>query len=159
MHPLILKDIIELVTTRLKLENNSATNLLLGTAAIESHCGKWFRQKGLEDNRYDGAFGIFQMELKTHTDIWNFVILKKQLFLDVTGGLRIDTLSDEYNLMYNIPYAVAMTRLHYWRFPESLPDADDIEGLARYWKKYYNTELGKGTIDHFIECYNKYILI
>jgi hypothetical protein len=31
------------------------------------------------------------------------------------------------------------------RFAEPIPK--DEEGLARYWKKYWNTEKGKGSID------------
>ena len=32
-----------------------------------------------------------------------------------------------------------------------------IEGKADYWKKYYNTEGGKGDPEHFEEVYQKYI--
>ena len=41
--------------------------------------------------------------------------------------------------------------------PEKLPNSYDIEGLAKYWKKYYNTEGGKGTVEKFIEKYEKYV--
>jgi hypothetical protein len=27
---------------------------------------------------------------------------------------------------------------------------DDIHGMAAYWKKYYNTYLGKGKIENFV---------
>ena len=32
------------------------------------------------------------------------------------------------------------------------PKAGDLEGQAKYWKKYYNSHLGKGTIEHFMEA-------
>jgi hypothetical protein len=43
-----------------------------------------------------------------------------------------------------------MCRLHYRRVPEPLPDAEDINGLAAYWKKYYNTKAGRGSESEFI---------
>ena len=53
----------------------------------------------------------------------------------------------------NLYYAVAMCRIHYYRVSEALPN--DLEGMARYWKKYYNTELGKGTVEEFIHNYEQ----
>ena len=32
-----------------------------------------------------------------------------------------------------------------------------IDGQADYWKKYYNTEGGKGDPEHFIEACKKYL--
>ena len=50
-----------------------------------------------------------------------------------------------------------MTRIHYLRVPEKLPEANDVEGLARYWKKYYNTSAGKGTEKDFMLKYQMYV--
>jgi len=47
-------------------------------------------------------------------------------------------------LMVDLRYATAIARLVYWRVPKRLPEADDIEALARYWKTHYNTPLGAG---------------
>ena len=44
----------------------------------------------------------------------------------------------------------------YYRTPDPLP-INDIPGMARMWKDYYNTHLGKGTVEEFITNYNKYI--
>ena len=49
-----------------------------------------------------------------------------------------------------------MARIHYLRVPEKLPD--NLIGYSRYWKKYYNTEQGKGTEEEFVKNYNMYIL-
>ena len=48
-----------------------------------------------------------------------------------------------------------MARIHYLRVPEALPAADDVVGLAAYWKRYYNTELGAGTVEKFVESYQR----
>ena len=55
-------------------------------------------------------------------------------------------------LEYNIAYAIIMCRLKYRRVPKKLPNT--IEGMADYWKQYYNTSLGKGKPSEFIEKYN-----
>ena len=57
-----------------------------------------------------------------------------------------------HDLETNDLYACAMCRIHYQRVREPLPDADDLEGQAAYWKAHYNTPLGAGTVEHFIEA-------
>jgi hypothetical protein len=55
----------------------------------------------------------------------------------------------------NIPYQILIARVNYLRIPELLPDHNDLRGLARYYKKYWNTYLGAATID---EAMNNYYL-
>ena len=54
-------------------------------------------------------------------------------------------------LEINISYAIIMCRLKYRRVPKKLPKT--VEGMANYWKKYFNSELGKGDPKEFIERY------
>jgi hypothetical protein len=54
--------------------------------------------------------------------------------------------------------ATIMARLFYANILESLPDANDIPGMARYWKLYYNSAAGKGTTDEFIANYKEYVV-
>ena len=51
----------------------------------------------------------------------------------------------------NIAYALIMCRLKYRRVPKKLPKT--VEGMANYWKKYFNSDLGKGDLKEFIERY------
>jgi len=51
----------------------------------------------------------------------------------------------------NIAYAIIMCRLKYRRVPKKLEKT--VEGMAHYWKKYYNSDLGKGDPEEFIEKY------
>jgi hypothetical protein len=44
-----------------------------------------------------------------------------------------------------------MCRIHYLRVPEVLPAANDWPGFAAYWKNHYNTWLGAGTVDGFLQ--------
>ena len=66
-------------------------------------------------------------------------------------------MSELHNLTNDLSYSVAMARLKYWRDPEPLPQAGDIEGLAHYWKDHYNSHLGKGTVEEFIENYQRFV--
>ena len=56
----------------------------------------------------------------------------------------------------NIAAGIVHCRLKYWRVPKRMPNS--IEGQAKYWKRYYNTEQGKGDPQHFIDACRKYLL-
>lgn len=148
------RSLIERVLRKIDMHSESAVNLLLGTAAQESQFGTYLRQLN-----GGPAVGVFQMEPGTLLDIWqNYLAGRMDLFnmvLDFIGSGALPDDADE--LESNLAYAIVMARLHYRRVPERLPDADDIEGLARYWKKYYNTPKGAGTEAEFVRNYKKYI--
>lgn len=132
--------------------SQSAENLLMGTAAQESRMGQYLTQLGNGPAR-----GIFQMEPNTLHDIQvNFLKYKPSL-AELAEKHKAPALSDASNLICNLAYAALMCRIHYLRVREALPDADDLPGLARYWKRYYNTSLGKGTESEFIENYHRYV--
>jgi hypothetical protein len=141
---------------------HSAVMLLLGTAAIESAMGLYLKQKG-----NGPAKGIYQMEPGTHNDIViNYLFYKPQLAMKVLGAIyqcdisKLSTtdvafthLYNDNNLIGNLNYATLMTRVHYLRVAESLPASNDVAGLARYWKRYYNSPLGKGSEQQFIDSF------
>ena len=129
--------------------STSAVNLLLGTAIQESRL-TYLRQMG-----NGPALGIYQMEPDTHDDIWeNFLAYREELASLIKRSFRIKT---SEALIWDMGYATAMARVHYYRVPEPLPDANDVAKLATYWKKYYNTPEGKGTPLEFIEKYSVYV--
>lgn len=160
--------IIEPTLKYLGLLNDSGVNLLLGIAAQESHMGEYLHQ--LEGGP---ALGIYQNEPRTVKDIWKNVLhggypvysFKYNLAINIEKLMiyqTLDTLEEptgifKNQLEGNLYYATAITRVNFLRFKEPLPKADDIEGLAAYWKKYHNTESGKGHIVDFIRNYNKYV--
>ncbi len=113
----------------------AAERLLLGTALTES---------GLRHlHQVDGpALGIFQIEPATHADVWaNYLAYRENL------ASRVASLASERprldQLVWNLVYATAIARLIYYRRPEPLPAADDLAGLARYWKAHFNTALDR----------------
>lgn len=162
-----LKNYIIVPTLQLlgnEFNSNAAINLLLGTAAQESHLGKYLHQLNGE------ALGIYQIEMDTHIDIYeNYLQYRSELLDKITTFLISFKLTNsnpilrisyyEQNLIGNLYYATAIARLIYYRVSEKLPEADDIEGLAEYWKKYYNTEKGKGTVKEFVENYKRFVFL
>ena len=59
---------------------------------------------------------------------------------------------DPAGLLHTCPmYAAAICRGFFLHVPEPLPDFEDLEAIARYWKKYYNTPAGAGTVDGFCQ--------
>ena len=54
-------------------------------------------------------------------------------------------------LKTNHTLAAALCRIHYRRVSAPLPQAEDIEGQAEYWLRYYNAG-GKGSVQHFLDA-------
>lgn len=117
-------------------------NLLVGTACVESNCGEYIKQIN------GPACGIFQIEPNTAKDIQENYIKYKPDLRHLHDKFYLKGLTLEENLMYNLSYSILMCRLFYRRIKEPIPKT--ISGQAAYWKKYYNTHLGKGTIEDYI---------
>jgi hypothetical protein len=144
--------VIRPVLQDLGMHSEAAENLLLGTAAQESRLGAYLHQ------RDDGpALGIYQMEPATHEDIWNNYLLHRPVLAHKANAFIAPSRDKTRELIGNLNYATAMCRLHYYRVAAPLPKADDIVGLAAYWKKYYNTEGGKGSVSEFIAHYRSLV--
>lgn len=160
--------IIRPTLKHLNLWSVEAEDLLMGTAAQESHLGTYVKQVG-----GGPALGIFQMEPNTHDDIWGSYLKYKRSIANLVED-ESSSINHQYNesdgdsvasneLIGNLRYAAAMARVHYLRVPESLPSKSELPAhnyvheLASYWKAYYNTPRGAGTIEEFIVNYNKYV--
>ena len=147
-----LADLIKRVLIEADLYSPEAEELLILTVAQESQGGTYLRQLG-----NGPALGIFQMEPATHDDIWeNFLGYHESLgerILDVAGMFNGP---DSKELEYNFRYAILMARMQYYRHREALPAVNDVKGCAEYWKKYYNTPLGAGTVAEAISNYERY---
>lgn len=131
--------------------SEDAVELLMMTAAHESHLGTYIQQvKG-------PAQGIYQMEPSTEEDIHrNFLEYKDRIAQDIAGLTLISEIGDE--LQGNLYYATAMARVHYYRVPEKLPSRHDVEGMAKYAKRFYNSKLGKATANDYAQAYRRLVL-
>ncbi len=143
----MLNEIIVPVLQYLDMDSDSARNLLLGTFAQESAMGKHVEQVG-----GGPALGIGQMEPRTHDDIWQNYLAYRPALAQKINQLLVSGHSKLDQLKWNSAYATAMSRVHYHRVAEPLPEAHDITGLAQYWKDHYNKG-GKGEVDQFLANY------
>lgn len=153
----LVSDVIRPALTYLGAYSIEAEKLMVGTCAVESNMGHYLRQvKG-------PAMGIFQMEPATYKDILkNYVIYREDLFKKLFNSFQygIDDAKNNIDplyyatidkLVYDLRFSTQLARIQYMRVPKPLPGAEDYYGQAMYWKSYYNTYLGKGTTDKYIE--------
>ncbi len=126
--------------------------LMLGTALVESDL-TYLRQ-----HPTGPAIGMWQMETATHDSLWkNHIafrpVLRKQLLgVSCVATRDAEPARVDANVMaYNLRYACAMARVLYRSKPDPLPET--LEDAADYWKTHYNTPLGKGTPEKFIEAW------
>lgn len=130
--------------------------LMLGTAAVESDMIHRVQIAG------GPARGLFQMEPATARDIFiNYLartsrrkklqpsLMRVWLCLDSVPFFIPSEAELAYHLEGNDGFACAMSRLQYLRRPEAIPNS--LDGIAEYWKKFYNTESGAGTVAEFKE--------
>lgn len=144
-----------------------AEELLIGTMAQESLGGRYLVQiKG-------PALSPYMIEPATFYDVWKnirekSIELKKKAKEE--GKEISDTLHDKVmsicklssepmaeDLIYNLYLSTIMCRLKYRSIKEPLPDPKSAMQMAQYWKLYYNTLQGKGTVDEFVRNYYAYV--
>lgn len=119
----------------------SAVDLLLGTAAQESAFGTYLRQAN------GPALGAFQMEPATFYTVKGWAEKRFPLVLEGRYATELE---------YDLSLAILSARLNYLSKPDSIPES--LQGQAAYWKRYWNTYLGKGTIEQYVRNWNKYVV-
>ena len=142
--------------TRMDMMSESAANLMLGTALVESGL-QYIKQIGAGP-----ALGVYQVEPSTLRDIYeNYLPRKPEIkstlnkFVHWNESFSRDWDYLESHLMANLIYGTAVARLIYWRRPEALPVADDVDGMANYWKRFYNSWKGKGSVEDYVRAWEK----
>jgi hypothetical protein len=141
-----IKRIIKETLDHMNLYSEDALEMIYRTGKAESG------YRTLQQYGGGPALGFFQMEPATYRDIWENYVMYREKYRNKLYSLGFDDSKMDYCLMSNIGIQVAMCRLHYRRVPSALPKAEDLEGQAKYWKEFYNSHLGKGTIEHFMEA-------
>ena len=134
--------------------SEEAVDLLMLTAGHESKGGRFLRQVGVPEGV--GAYGIYQMEMATHDDIYENFLEHRPSLAGSIITLVSSTLLVRQDLVVNLAYATAMARVHYWRVKEALPKKDDsgyLDNLGKYAKQYYNTHEGKATSSKYVTDY------
>jgi len=140
-----INKIIKLALQHIDLDSEDARSLIYRTGKAESG------YRTLQQYGGGPALGFFQVEPNTAIDIWDNYVMFRPKYRDKLYTLGFDDGTLEFCLLSNIGLQVVFCRLHYRRVPSALPSKDNLEAQAKYWKKYYNSHLGKGTIHHFME--------
>jgi len=115
--------------------------LLIETAMQETQLGKY------RDPTDGAGRGITQFDKMPLEDC---IQRAKQSEADIAlekFGVDIYKI-DHDDLDYAPLVSFIMTRIKYKRIPDAIPKT--IEGRAEYWKKHYNSILGKGTVEEYI---------
>ena len=136
--------VIDPVLKQINLYSAGASKLLLGTAIQESFMGK------LSKN-------IFQIEQATVKDINNRILSAHPNLRNAVQQLYNPEQSLAWNLKNNVKYEVAMARLVYLKSNQNIPDTSNVNTLGQFWKKYYNTYLGKGKASQFSAHFASFI--
>ena len=137
---------------RLQLNSPYAADLVFETGVIETGYRYIHQLRG-------PALGYWQMEPFTFRDMVDRVVPNNGLQPQIEA-LRlhkdvIDHKIDSVELIYNPQLAAAMTRIFYRDKPGAIPST--LEGRANYWKKYYNTYLGKGDPAEYVKRNQEYL--
>ncbi len=141
--------IIKPTLIELDMYSQEAEDLVAGTIAQESHMGEYIQQLG-----GGPALGICQMEPATHDDIWvNWLHYRSEIAHKLYSICPDPTAE---TMVFNLKYAVAMCRIHYYRQPGAIPAS--VHGQAAYWKAHYNTQEGKGSEADYVLNYGNYAM-
>lgn len=151
MTPQELRDIIQDALAPAGLWSENAAELLMATAAQESHLGTYRRQIG------GPALGIYQMEPEDFQDIWTNYLAYHPGIATELSRLATTQPPRPVEMVTNDAFATLMARVHYLRAPGALPAATDLNGLWAYYKQHWNTPLGAATQDQFVANYKKYV--
>tara|TARA_R110002020_G_scaffold104770_2_gene244907 strand:- start:544 stop:978 length:435 start_codon:yes stop_codon:yes gene_type:complete len=135
--------IAEKVCKDLEMYTPEAIELIISTGKAESGYRALEQKKG-------PALGYFQIEPNTIDDVLDNYAKYRPEIMQTLVDLGLIHGDEHFSVMSNIALQVAFCRLCYRRVPEKLPP--NLKGMASYWKKYYNTAKGKGTIKHFLEA-------
>ncbi|PHS61763.1 MAG: hypothetical protein COB09_16990 [Thalassobium sp.] len=145
-----LVDYIRPVLSEMDMFSAPAEKLLLMTACHESG--------GFRTKVQDGggpARSYFQVEPTTLEDLSDNYLRYRPHKIRVLEKFEGEGDSLAEMLLDN-RYSVAVARMIYSRVPEPLPAVEDNKNMARYWKTYWNTHLGAGTVKKFLADWKLY---
>lgn len=121
--------------------HRKAVNMLLETTAAETQFGTYpdtTQYSGHGIAQFD-AIGFDDTRRRTRRGDKQKVLT--EFCYDIDGAIVTDLDSDPM-------LSLIFCRLKYKLRPEDIPD--DFVSRAAYWKRFYNTAQGKGTVEHYL---------
>ncbi len=144
--------VIRPAITRLGLWSEAAETLLLMTAAHESAGWKHVRQ-----HPSGPGVSFYQIEPGTLEDFHKNWLSYRPQWRDKLIAMGAHRPQPD-RLVFDAAYATTMARLLYYRDDKPLPAAGDLDGLAAYAKRVWNTSRGKATAEKYRADYERYCL-
>jgi len=144
-----IKEIVEYALYGMDSYSDDALAMVVRTGMAESGY-RALRGHG----KGNPAIGFWQIEPNTLLDMMRNYINYRPKYRVLLEDLGMEFAGDDIQIsvMSNMAVQAALCRLHYLRDKDPLPSWSDLEGQAKYWKRVYNTHLGRGTVEHFIEA-------
>ncbi|WP_331773821.1 hypothetical protein [Sulfurospirillum sp. 1612] len=121
----------------------NAINLLSETAMAETNYGD------TPDLHLSSGYGIFQFDRPGFADVQARTPQSTKVLIQKVYNIDIDNVSI-LALQWSPLLSTIFARLFYLLRPGAIPST--LECRAAYWKQYYNTYSGAGTIAHYIEA-------
>ena len=125
----------------------AAIQLLVMIAAHESGGFRHVKQMG-----NGPAKGLLQMEPVGLQEVVRYSQIRAERFASLPDLTAIHL----EQLVFDAEMAVLCARVFFMAKPEPLPAVNDIEGLAKYAKKHWNTHTGKATWEDYAKAYRRY---
>lgn len=149
LHDYIINPVLEIMGN--KYNTRAARQLLMVTAAQESHCGYYAKQvKG-------PAHGLYQMEPPTLNDLYENYLEFHSSKRDLVESFNIGVVSEKVELVGNNYYATAIARMQYYRDDQPMPEFGDRDAMWEFYKRVWNTHLGAATREEFDHNWDKYV--
>ena len=140
-----IKKIINWSLNNLDMNSEDASALVYRTGMAESG------YRHLSQMGSGPAVGFFQVEPATIDDTWNNYAVYRKPIMAILKDMGFDPDDSRMRVMSSIALQAAFCRLKYLRDPKPIPCWTDLEEQGKYWKRVYNTNLGSGTIKHFVQ--------
>ena len=148
----LMKHVIRPTLQHIDCWSEAAEELVLGTAITENYL---HGHVSLDQDGGGPAMGLWQMEPATLKDIFDNYLRYRANLKNRVDMLMTVWPIPEAQLSGNLFFGAAMCRIHYRRVKEALPPVGDFEAQGAYYKKYYNTELGAGTAERYVEAWQE----
>jgi hypothetical protein len=126
-----------------------AIQLMIGTACAETHFGTF------RDDYEPQGRGVYQFDGVRFNDIRDYLIVQRKdihkIIIEEFGFdmryIGFNSALDHSPLLNSV-----LCRIGYYMKPEPLPYVGDVIGQAAYYKKHWNSSIGKSSPEKYIEA-------
>lgn len=129
-----------------------SNGLMRKTVAHESHYGT--HPNTFREGYYGGVAQVDPIGFEDTQDVKAHPGLRRK-YDQIRQHFGINWEDVQYEDLVDPLHSVIAGRLRYMNVPKRVPEDD--YGQAKYWKKYYNTDAGKGTPEKFLKSIRNHL--